>query len=261
VVKLLKKSIGVLDLFLNSDGELSLEDITRLSGMNKSTTRRIVLSLIECGFLKQQKKRGKYSLGLKFLDYAQTVKKYSPIMEIAAPYLTDMSQIIDETVSLAVWDGRTAIICQSLHPNHPLRVTSYEGTMSGLHFNSIGKAIMAEMTEDGLNRRLTGELQRFTQNTITDANDLKKQLMIIRQEGVAIDDEEGFLGIRGIAAVLKGGDGNVVGAITILGPTIRLTREKLRSCVPLIKEHAQKISQALGYSGTKPAVKYRLQRV
>jgi DNA-binding IclR family transcriptional regulator len=248
-MKLLKKSIGVLDLFLNNDGELSLEDITRLSGMNKSTTRRIVLSLIECGFLKQTRKRGKYSLGMKFLDYAKTVKKYNPIVDIAAPYLTEMGQIIDETVSLAVWDGRTAAICQSVHPSHPLRVTSYEGTMGGLHYNSLGKAILAEISEEELPRHLNGNLTRFTHNTITDINDLKKQLMIIRREGVAIDDEEGFLGIRGIAAALKNNEGNVVGSITILGPSIRLTREKLQECIPIVKEAALNISRALGYGG------------
>lgn len=239
----------MLNLFLTNDGELSLEDIARLSGLHKSTARRIVFSLIECGFLRQPRKRGKYSLGMKFLDYAQTVKKTNPIMDIAAPHLTEMGQMIDETVSLAVWDGRTAIICQSIHPSHPLRVTSYEGTLAGLHYNSLGKAILAELSEEELNRLLTNDLTRYTHNTITDINDLKKQLIMIRQEGVAIDDEEGFLGIRGIAATLRNNEGNVVGSITILGPSIRLTREKLRECVPIVKETALRISRALGYSG------------
>jgi IclR family transcriptional regulator, KDG regulon repressor len=247
-VKLLKKSIGVLDLFLANDGELSLEDMTKLSGMNKSTVRRIALSLMECGFIRQQRKRGKYGLGLKFLDYAQAVKKYNPLMDIAEPYLIEISQIIDETVSLAIWDGRICVICLSIHPNHPLKVTSYEGTMAGLHYNSIGKAILAEIPEEDLNTRLPKVLTRYTQNTITDVNDLKRHLMNIRQEGVAVDDEEGFVGIRGIGAALKNGDGNVVGALTVLGPSIRLTRERLRECVPIVKETAAKISQALGYA-------------
>jgi DNA-binding IclR family transcriptional regulator len=248
-VKLLNKSIGVLNLFLTDSGALSLEEITRLAGMNKSTARRIVLALMECGFLRQQKKRGKYSLGMKFLDYAQAVKKYNPIMDIAAPHLMEMGQMINETTSLAVWDGRTAIICQSIHPTHPLRVTSYEGTLAGLHFNSLGKAILAEIPEEELDRLLTNDMTRYTQNTITNVNDLKKHLSVVRQEGVAIDDEEGFIGIRGIAAALKNNENNVVGAITVLGPSIRLTRERLRECAPVVKETAREISRALGYNG------------
>jgi len=246
-MKLLRKSINVMDLFLANNGELSLEDITRLSGMNKSTVRRIALSLIDCGFLRQQRKRGKYTLGLRLLDYAQAVKKYNPLMDIAEPYLVELSQIIDETVSLAIWDGRVCVICQSIHPNHPLKVTSYEGSMAGLHYNSIGKAILAEIPENELEHRIPKELTRYTHNTITDINELKKHLVTIRAEGVAIDDEEGFVGIRGIGAALKNMDGTVVGAITILGPSIRLTREKLGECVPIVKETSWKISKALGY--------------
>ncbi len=248
-MKLLKKSISVMDLFLTNNGELTLEEITKLSGMNKSTVRRIALSLIECGFLRQQRKRGKYTLGLRLLDYAQAVKKYNPLMDIAEPYLLEISQMIDETVSLAIWDGRICVICQSIHPNHPLKVTSYEGSMAGLHYNSIGKAILAEIPEDDLEHRIPKKLARYTHNTITDINELKKQLTTIRQDGIAIDDEEGFIGIRGIGAALKNIDGSVVGAITILGPSIRLTREKLGECIPIVKETASKISKALGYSG------------
>jgi IclR family transcriptional regulator, KDG regulon repressor len=246
-VKLLRKSISVMDLFLANNGELTLEDITRLSGMNKSTVRRIALSLIDCGFLRQQRKRGKYTLGLRLLDYAQAVKKYNPLMDIAEPYLTELSQIIDETVSLAIWDGRICVVCQSIHPNHPLKVTSYEGSLISLHNNSFGKAILAELPEHDMENRLPKELIRYTHNTITDINELKKNLLTIRQEGVAIDDEEGFMGIRGIGAALKNTDNTIVGAITVLGPSIRLTREKIGECVPIVRETAGKISKALGY--------------
>lgn len=246
-MKIIKKSIAVLDLFLSTDGELSLEEISQLSGLNKSTARRILLSLIECGFLKQTRNRGKYALGLKFLDYTKALKQHNSIMEVAEPYLNEVGRVIDETVSLALWDGRNAVIYQSIYPSHPLKVTSYEGRMAGLHFNSLGKAILAEMPEDELTTHFSGNLKKYTQNTITDINDLKKHLIIVRQEGVAIDDEEGFQGVRGIAATLKNSDGVVVGALNILGPSIRLTREKIRECIPVVKEYALKISKALGY--------------
>jgi len=248
-MKTINKAISVLDLFLTGDGELSVEEIARLANMNKSTARRIVLSLIECGFLKRQyNKRGKYYLGMKFLDYIQAVKKHNPIIDIAEPYLNELKQIIDETISLALWDGYYAVVCRSIFPNQPLRINSSEGALVGLHFASLGKAILAEMPEGELSLHLSKELTRFTHNTITDINDLKKHLIIIRQEGVAIDDEEAFLGIRGIGAVLKNNEGAVVGAVNVLGPSIRLTREKIREFIPAVKGCAAKISKALGYN-------------
>jgi DNA-binding IclR family transcriptional regulator len=246
-MKIINKSLTVLDLFLAGDGELSLEEIARLSGMNKSTARRIILSLIECGFLKKQRKRGKYSLGMKFLDYIQAIKKHNPIVGIAEPYLHEISQVTDETVSLALWDGRDVVICRTIYPTHPLRVSANEGTMVGLHFASLGKAILAEIPEEELTMRLGSKLTRYTHNTITDVNDLKKNLILVRNEGVAIDDEEAFLGVRGIASIFRNNEGAMVGAINILGPSIRLTREKIREFVPAVKGCAMKISKALGY--------------
>ena len=249
-MNVLQKSSTILDLFLSDVDELSLREISRLSGINKSTARRIILSLIECRFLKQTKKRGKYSLGMKFLDFTQTVKKHNPILDIAEPYLTKLGEYTDETISLALWDGRSAVICLSIHPTHPLSVISYEGTLLDLHHNSLGKALLAELPDEYVKYYCNRKLSSYTPNTITTLEDLQQNLKIVKQEGVAIDNEEGFLGIRGIASMLKGNGGNLVGAITILGPTIRLTQEKLEIYIPMVKEYAARISKDLGYVGS-----------
>ena len=247
-MKIIKKSVTILDLFLASEGELSMEEIAKRASMNKSTARRIVLSLIECGFLKRQKRRGKYSLGMKFLDYIYAVKKHNPILDIAERYLVELSETLSETISLALWDGRDAVISRTIYPHHPLIVSANEGSMVGLHFASLGKAIMGEMTEEELTRHLSNKLTRYTHNTITDINDLKKNIMMIKQEGVAIDDEEAFQGVRGIAVAIKNNERIVVGAVNILGPSVRLTREKIREYVPIVKECALKISRDLGFN-------------
>jgi IclR family transcriptional regulator, KDG regulon repressor len=244
----LHKSVDVLNLFLADEGELTLEELAIRTHMNKTTTRRIAVSLIDCGLLKQPKKRGKYSLGLKLLDYSQALKKQLPIVDIAQPLLQDFGRAVNETTSMALWDGKTAVICQSIHPTHPLKVTSYEGTLLGLHYNSLGKAILAELKPEEQDNLLKGELFRFTANTITNVSELKNQLVTIHREGIAIDDEEGFKGIRGIAAVFKNSEGSTVGAVTILGPSVRLTRERIQEIVPLLKECTSRISEALGYT-------------
>jgi len=246
-MKTIEKTFQILQLFLTHGDELSLSDLSRLSGLNKPTTRRIALSLIKCGLLRQQKNRGKYSLGMKFIDFSQAIKKQNQVVEVAEPFMSHLSLEVNETVALAIWDGRQAVICQAIHPNHPLKVTAYEGTLSGLYFNSLGKAILAELPEQDIEKYIIGEMVAFTPNTITSLNDLKKHLMIVRQEGVAIDEEEGFQGIRGIASVFKNDLGHIAGAITIIGPTVRLTRERIREFSPIVKDCADKISRALGY--------------
>lgn len=246
-MKIIKKAFQILQLFLDHGEELTLGELSSLSGLNKPTTRRIALALMQCGFLQQQKNRGRYALGMKFIDFSQAVKKQSHIVDVAEPLLDRLNLETNETVALAVWDGRQAVICQAIHPNHPLKVTAYEGTMSGLYFNSLGKAILAALPEEDIEKFVTGELHSFTTNTITSLNSLKNHLLLVRQEGVAVDDEEGFQGIRGLAAVFRDKTGEIAGAITIIGPTVRLTREKSRAFIPMVKDCADRISTALGY--------------
>jgi IclR family KDG regulon transcriptional repressor len=245
-MKTIKKSLDILDLFLKADNELSLDEVANLSGINKSTTRRIIICLMEYDFVKQSHKRGKYSLGMKFLDFSQSIKKNIPVVEIAEPYLTELSKKADETASLAVWNGRRAIICLSFEPNHPLKVSTNDGTMFDLHQTSLGKAILAGLAEAKLNLLIGQDLHRYTPNTITDIDDLKRQLRNIRREGVAVDDEEGYAGVRGIACAFRNEENLVAGAVTILGPTVRLTRQKVMEYSPLVKNCASGISKALG---------------
>lgn len=246
-MKIVIKTFNLLCLFLSHGEGLTLGEISKLSGLNKPTARRIALSLVECGLLQQPKKRGKYSLGMKFLDFSKTIKSNNVTMDIAMPRLIQLSRKVDETVSLALWDGMKAVIVQSINPSHPLKVTSNEGTILGLHYTSLGKAILAEMSESELQNYYEDGLEKSTPNTITDLNDLKMHLNRVRQEGLSVDDEEFAIGVKGIGAPIKDGEGKLVGAISILGPSVRLTRERMRECMPIVKDCAARISQDLGY--------------
>jgi IclR family transcriptional regulator, KDG regulon repressor len=234
-----------MSLFLDHGEGLTLDEMARLSGMAKPTVRRIAKSLVECGLLRQPKKRGKYSLGMKLLDFAKAVKTNNVMIDIAMPRLINLSRNVEETVAMALWDGENAVICQSIHPKHPLKVTSNEGTIPGLHYTSLGKAILAELPDEDLQHYCKDELERRTPNTLTEFNDLKLNLLMAKQEGVLIDDEEFAIGVRGLGAAIKESDGKVVGSIGIMGPSVRLTRERIREYIPMVKACADGISEEL----------------
>jgi IclR family KDG regulon transcriptional repressor len=248
-MKTIKKAFMVLNLFLNNDDGLTLEDMAMLSGLNRATVRRIASTLIGCGYLRKSNKRGKYFLGWTFLEFSGVIKNNNNIIQIATPHLIELRQQVNETVSMAIWDGMSTSLCQSFVPSHMLRVFPKEGSPIPLHATSIGKAIIAELSDEQLQRYFSNHLESHTPNTITNLNDLKKHLMIIRHEGVSFDDEEYTTGVRGLGAALKGTDGSLLGAFGIFGPSVRLTREKLREYVPVVKKCAIKISSELGYEG------------
>ena len=82
---------------------------------------------------------------------------------------------------------------------------------------------------------------------ITSLAELKKHLLAVRQEGVAYDDEEQYVGVRNVAAVLKDNTGTVVGAIGVISPSVRLSRERMKEIAPDVRDCAGEISRAMGY--------------
>ncbi|OGN91138.1 MAG: hypothetical protein A2158_02870 [Chloroflexi bacterium RBG_13_46_14] len=251
-MKVIERTLSILDLFLGDTGELSLDEITEASGISKYTVRRMVTTLIKGGYLKQVGKRGKYSLGLKFLDFGGVYKINNIMVPIANPYLVKLSQKVSESVQMAVWDGVRVFLCKAVETPHPLRVVSLEGTRLAMHATSLGKALIAEWPEDNLEGYFSNKLESYTQNTITDFGELIKHLSRIRKEGVAYDFEECYMGVSGVAAALKNSEARVVGAISLYGPITRLNKEKMKEDAPLVKECALKISRELGYRGVHP---------
>jgi DNA-binding IclR family transcriptional regulator len=249
-MKTIKRAFKILDLFLGNEDGLALENMAVLSGLNSATVRRIASTLVECGYLRKSNQyRSKYFLGWRFLEFSAIIKYSNNIIRIATPHLSEVRQQINETVSMAIWDGLNTSLCQSFISGYTLKVIPDEGIRLAMHATSIGKSILAELPDEELEKYFGNHLERYTNNTMADLNELRKHLMIIRQEGVSFDDEEYVVGVRGVGAALKGVDGVMIGAVGIFGPSVRLTRAKLKEYVPVIKNCALEISRELGYKG------------
>jgi len=251
-MKVITRALSLLDLFLGDTNEMSLDEISEASGINKYTVRRMVSTLIKCGYLRQIRKRGKYSLGVKLIDFGGALRINSIMVPIASPYLTELSEKVQESVQMAVWDGIRVFLCRAILTPHPLRVVPLEGTRLALHATSLGKALIAEWPEEDLSGYLSNKLERYTPNTITDFSQLKKHLSKIKKEGVAYDYEECYAGVSGVGAALKNGEGNVVGAISLFGPITRMDKKKMKLDAPSVIDCALNISRELGYQGGYP---------
>jgi len=249
-MKTLAKSVALLKLFVKHPSGLTVEEMVSLSGMNKASVRRIADELVECGLLKKPYKRSVYSLGMLFLDFSKALKSSNIIVDIAMPYLNHLCQDLKETTALALWDGVRLVIYQTVNPDQALKATINEGTINDLHYTSLGKAILAELPPAEIQRYCSSGLGKSSPKSITDPVELQKHLMIVHRDGVAYDDEEYEIGIRGAAAVIKNGEKSVVGAVCIMGPSLRLNKERLKQCGNQVRKCAESISRELGYKGS-----------
>jgi DNA-binding IclR family transcriptional regulator len=254
-MKSLVKALDIVELFLNSEDELALAEIARLSGMSKATVSRIVQTLVSRGYLKQKERRGKYSLGTIYFEFSGLIKSRTRLRNIAVPHMMRLSQTAKESVMIAYYNGRNSIYTESFHETaktgNMLRIVPDEGVSLSLYNTSLGKILLANMSENELDKYLDSKvLVPNTPNTITNKQELKKQLTQIKKDGIAYEDEEYSPGVRAIGAGIKDAEGNTVGAITVIAPSIRLDRARMKELEPVVRDYAQKISRDLGYNHT-----------
>lgn len=251
-MKTLDKAINILELFLSPaespQEEMSLTELARLSGLSKSGVKRTVSILVTRGYLKQREKRGKYSLGTKFLDFSGVIKRRSKIRDKAMPYLLKLAQLTRESVILSILDGQYAAYNETIPSEHALKIVPDEGTKVPLYCTGVGKIFLASMTEPEVENYIhSTKLEPYTANTITHPDYLKAHIAIIVKEGIAFDDEEFSLGIRSVATGIRDSEGKTVAAVGILGPSVRLSRQRMTEIAPDVKKCAAEISQELGY--------------
>lgn len=246
----LEKVTDILELFLQNENDLSLAELSKLSGLNKSTIYRIASFLVRKGYLKQTEKRGKYSLGMKFLDYGFVIKERVRIREIASRHLIELKQIVEESCGLVVWDGHDATLIDTFPYNTTLSATPEEVSKLSLHATAAGKIFLASMTAGQLEAILQKRnLRKYTPRTITGQMELRNELETVRERGLAYDIDEHIIGISSIAAPIRDMANSVVGSGIVVAPSVRFNRQRMNNAAPYLQNCARDISRELGWKG------------
>lgn len=246
-MKTIQKAFDVLEIFLDRD-EIRLADLASLTGMNVSTAHRVVMSLVKRGYLTQRQKRQKYSLGTKFLQFSHVLSRRMKIRAVAFPILDGLNKMLGESVNIAILDQNEAVYIEHIESNQNLRIFTQVGNRVPLHCTGVGKIFLAHMNGEELEKVLNGKnLLAYTQNTVTDVTKLKQDLAVVRQEGIGTDDEEREIGVKCIASPIKNDIGSIIAALSVSGPSARLSSKRIREMKPLIRSCALEISRAMGY--------------
>jgi len=241
-VGVLTKTLRIIDLLHESHSPVPLHEIATQAGINKSTALRL-LTHLESERYFQRDEKGCYSLGPKLLRLGSEYKVQVPLREMAREALWDLWRITRETVNLAVLDSLDVVYIDSLESPHEFRLVSNTGTRAVLYRTALGKALLAFQPPEQ-RERLTKALrfQVFTPHTLTSAAQLTREIKAIRQAGYAVDHEESVLGLRCIAAPILDRRGVAVAALSISGPTSRITSQNTEALAEAVKAAAQEVS-------------------
>ena len=231
---------------LAEKGAVGLIELSKELKLNKSTVHRLLNSLMYMGYVKQDEETLKYELTYKICRVADSLMSQIDLIQIAKPYLKELSRKTGETVHLVEREGNKAVYIDKVeNSTNAVRLVSKIGKTIPLYCSGVGKAMMAEMSEEKI-RQIWNESEfiPYTEMTIMDIEELLRQIEVARQKGYAMDDEENEIGVRCVAVALPDMNGKNRYAISISAPEIRMTDEKIKICAKALKEAKRKIKQA-----------------
>ena len=230
-MKSLAKGLQALDLLVQR-GEVGTTEVAQALAIDKGGASRILRTLTDAGFAVQGPAR-RFQPGPRLLLARMRRPAGPSIRERARGLLERLQSVTGETAMLAVPADDCVLYLDRIAAELPLRVDRPAGTLAPLHCTALGKIFVAFGVVP-LPARLASEYGRTT----ADREALARDLAAIVQRGYALDDEAFAPGIRCVAAALRDGDGNVVAAIGVSGPTARIARERLDDLGVLVRKVA-----------------------
>lgn len=208
--------------------------------------------LKDVGILQQNSVTRAYSLGSKILVWAGVYTSSLDLRTIALPYMEDLRQLTSETISLYLLDGMERLCIERMESHHTVRMVSRVGRRLPLYAGSGGKAMLAFLPDEQIETMLQNmQLTSFTPATIVDRQALRAELVKIRKQGYAVSVSEWLVDAAGVATPIFGRNGSVIGALTISGPTSRLTPEKIEEFAGCLVQAVDEISRQMGYTDAK----------
>ncbi len=249
-IRSVENALKALDYLESCWDEAGVTEVGQALGVHKSTASRLLATMESRGYVARNGVTGKYSLGMRIVELAKTKLDQLDLRTQARPFLEELVQKTEETAHLAIMDQRTIVYIDKVDTPHTLIMRSRIGYRVCAHCTALGKAILAALPDARANVILKEEgLPRFTPNTITDPLAFKEHLNRVRIQGFAIDDEEHEEGMRCAAAVIRDHTGGVAGAISVSGPTVRVSRQRVEEIGVLVRDVCGRLSRSLGYSG------------
>ncbi|WP_037309131.1 IclR family transcriptional regulator [Ruegeria halocynthiae] len=251
------KACDVLDQVAAFARPVRFAELLECSTFPKATLYRFLQTLTNQGMLSYDPDRQTYTPGLRLVRLAHAAWTQSSLAPIARPFLDALSRETGETVHLAQLDSSQVLYVDKRNAAQPVEMYSQAGKVGPAYCTGVGKAMMAFLEGDALNRAVSQQsYHRFTDKTLTSEAALRADLDLIRSRGYAIDDEEHEPGIICIACPILTTGGRPLGAISVTGSTERMNFNQLETWIPRVRRVAEQIgteAQAWRFPETRPS--------
>jgi len=243
-IQVIERMMSLLKALARHSTPVNLKQLATETELHPSTAHRI-LSVMVDNRLVDRIEPGTYRLGIRLLELGSLVKSRISVRQEALPHMQSLHQALGETINLSVrHDDEVVYVERTVGSSSMMRVVQIIGARAPLHITAVGKVFLAE---DGPEKwleyaRRTG-LPRYTENTLTNTEQLGKELEGIKRHGYAFDNEEAEKGVSCIGAGIYNDENRLVAGLSVSAPSDRLDR----AWAAQVQQTAQNISRAMGY--------------
>jgi IclR family transcriptional regulator, KDG regulon repressor len=239
------KALSVMELLISSTEPLPAREIAAQVGINRTTTHRLLNSLIHAGWV-ERCPTGGYRLSVKFLALAHLSTQVRSFLSEIHPFLIHLAQISRETVHVGVLDGLDVVHIEKIDSLQSVGVSSRVGVRAVTHRTALGRALLAVSSDDFVDHYLRKGRQRKPPFTVDSAEAVWETVRQTREHGYSIDDEDDSIGVRCLGVAVTGAGNLPLFAISLTGPSPRFTRVIAERLAPEMLSVAAELSSRFG---------------
>lgn len=251
------KALRILDCFTPMQPELSLAQISRILNIPKSTLLNQIRTLEDSGFLLKVRDGQAYHLGYKIMQLSYCAQMATPILQYAVPIMEDLQVATGQIIYLTSHIHGKCFYMECVYPSRRSISYSVSGKTLPMHCTGCGKAMLSQMPTEQVEAIIQKHgLPAYTQNTITDHDQLMEILGTYRRIGYALDNEEETMGVKCVAMSIRTARGDVAGALSISGSTFSIRNDCIDHYAELLSRACNSLSQ---YAHLFPAIQLSSQ--
>ncbi len=246
-VQSLSRALKLLNALSYHGSGLSLSEVAQEVGLPNSTAHRLLTTLQNERYVRFDNERSVWLIGVQAFRVGSAFVRSRDLVTIARPYMRRLMEQSGETVNLGIADRGEVVYLAQVECHKMMRAIAGPGGRARTHCSGVGKAILSSLPGEAARKMLQGrELTRETTHTHTTIDDLFKDLDLCAQRGYAIDDEENAIGLRCVASTIFDEHGEPLGAISVSGPSARVTDQRIQVLGDLVNRIASDITVELG---------------
>lgn len=247
-IQSVERALRILGLF-KASGEIGITEMASAVDLPKGTVHGLVKTLEKMGFVEQNPMTQKYRLGAELFQLGLVAASRMDLRKAAAEKARQLCDQLGETVYVSVLLGGACVIATRCIPDRPFLLVPEIGTSVPAHCTAMGKVLLAALSDEQLEETVRNVgLEKFTQYTIDDLDELKQTLEGVVKDGYSVTHQEALLGLSCVAAPIRDYTGEIVASLGMASSTQSLEkRARLKEVIEAVVIAARETSKAMGY--------------